>query len=105
MPATTGSRSANRSFIAICRTAENIGTLMRVQEKSLVTAKAEKQDPRLHWAKDRLRELEAKGEVRLSWLDHEMPTSVLLITRLFRIETNGTLLAIGDDGQMIAVHS
>jgi len=26
-------------------------------------AKAEKQDPRLQWAKDRLRELEAKGKV------------------------------------------
>ena len=57
--------------------AENIGTLMRVQEKSLVTAKAflgktlsleglakaEKQDPRLKRAKDLLRELEAKGQV------------------------------------------
>lgn len=33
-----------------------------------------------------------------------MATAVLLITRLQRIVANGTLLAIGDDGQVITFH-
>jgi hypothetical protein len=65
--------------------AENVGTLMRVQEKSLVTAKAflgktfsaeglakeETPDPRLIRARDRLKELQAQGRVIEEEDDHE----------------------------------
>ena len=43
-------------------------------------------------------------EQRLSGLDHEMAPAVLLIAGLYGIKAKGTLLTIGDDGQMIASH-